>query len=235
MVLHRVRRRGADRSRGRVGGLACGCRRLSADLGQAPARHRPTAPVPAPRPPATAPNSDAFRLLVTRLQKAQVRPEVVLREAPAPTRLAPHAFSLTAELAAADEPLADGRLVLLFDPARPEAWDGCLRFVTFLRAEVDSEMAQDPSLPAVGWSWLLEALAVRGAGHTGAGGAVTRTSSARFGALTGPPELAEIEIRASWSPLDDAVEAHLQAWCDLLCLAAGLPPPGVAALRPGLG
>ena len=43
-------------------------------------------------------------------------------------------------------------------------------------------------------------------------------------------------MRASWTPLADDSGAldlgvHLLAWCDLLCATAGLPPPGVLALR----
>ena len=55
------------------------------------------------------------------------------------------------------------------------------------------------------------------------------------------------ELRASWSPVIDAVPVlpgedgtpdglggHLAAWCGTLCAAAGLPPlaAGVSALRP---
>ena len=40
----------------------------------------------------------------------------------------------------------------------------------------------------------------------------------------------DIEIRASWTPLEDNLEPHLSAWCALLASTAGLPPPGVAAL-----
>ncbi len=54
--------------------------------------------------------------------------------------------------------LATGRLVLLHDPDGEQAWDGVLRLVVYVRAEVDAELASDPLLPDVGWSWLTDAL-----------------------------------------------------------------------------
>ena len=58
--------------------------------------------------------------------------------------------------------LASGRFVLLYDPSGPEPWDGVWRAVTFARAVFDPELASDPMLGAVGWSWLKEALEHRG-------------------------------------------------------------------------
>ena len=57
-------------------------------------------------------------------------------------------------------------------------------------------------------------------------------ASESFGAISGEPGTAQIEIRASWTPLDELFGAHLLAWCDLLCTTAGLPPeaPGVVTL-----
>ncbi len=53
-----------------------------------------------------------------------------------------------------EEDLADGRLVLLHDPAGHDAWHGTFRLVTLVRAELEPEMAADPLLPDVCWSWL---------------------------------------------------------------------------------
>jgi hypothetical protein len=42
---------------------------------------------------------------------------------------------------------------------------------------------------------------------------------------------AQLEIRASWTPLGD-LTPHVEAWGELLCTAAGLPPvpEGVASM-----
>lgn len=178
---------------------------------------------------------EEFVRALAELRSVTPRAEVVLDETPAPQRLAPHAVALTADVVSPNDPdteLGTGRLVLLYDPAGHEAWEGTFRVVTYVRAELDHDMAADPLLPGVGWAWLTEALDARGAGFTAASGTVTRVASESFGAISGEPATAQIEIRASWTPVDDAFGAHLLAWCDLLCTTAGLPPvaPGVVTL-----
>ena len=179
-----------------------------------------------------------FRPALESLRAARVRPEVIVDETPAPQRLAPFAVALSAEVRphknAPEHELATGRLVVLHDPAGQEAWDGPTRVVAYVRAGCDLEMAADPLLTAVGWSWLTEALDGRGAGYTAASGTVTRVASESFGGMATTPATAELELRASWSPVDDALGRHLEAWGDLLCQAAGLPPMplGVATMSP---
>lgn len=176
-----------------------------------------------------------FRAALASLRSVTPRPEVVLEETPAPQRLAPHAVALSADVVSPTDPeteLGTGRLVLLHDPAGHEAWAGTFRVVTYVRAELDEDMATDPVLSGVGWAWLTEALDAHSAAFTAASGTVTRVSSESFGAIAAEPATAQIEIRASWTPLDDNFGAHLLAWCDLLCTTAGLPPltPGVVTL-----
>ncbi|MEO7981203.1 MAG: DUF3000 domain-containing protein [Sporichthyaceae bacterium] len=176
-----------------------------------------------------------FSRALAALRAARPRPEVVLEETPAPQRLAPHAVALTADVLSPHDPeteLGTGRLVLLHDPAGHEAWQGTFRLVTYVRAELEQEMASDPLLPGVGWAWLTEALDVHSAAFTAASGTVTRVASESFGAISSEPVSAQIEIRASWTPLDESFGDHLLAWCDVLCTTAGLPPetPGVVSL-----
>jgi len=180
---------------------------------------------------------------VAELTAARWRPELVIEEIPAPQRIAPYAVAISAEVQGEDgEEAGTGRLVLLHDPAGNTSWDGEFRCVTFARAIVDAEMAIDPLLPEVGWSWLIDALTSHDASYTEPSGTVTSVSSHAFGAMADDPARAEVEIRASWTPvLDDGrgLTAHLTAWSDLLCLTAGLPPlpPGVVLMprRTGTG
>lgn len=192
------------------------------------------------------PSAD-FAAVAARLREALPRDEVTLEEIPAPSRLAPHAVAFAAEVSNGEREVATGRLVLLHDPDGQEGWDGDTRLVTLVQTPVDTDMAGDPLLGEVAWGWLAEALASRGAASHAAGGTVTRTTSTRFGDLAPreeqsapePPEEAELELRASWSPgpsgdrsgLEEDLVTHLAAWCDLLCAVAGLPPPGVTALH----
>ena len=169
--------------------------------------------------------------------RAAARPGVLeLQEVPGPRRLAPHAVAFSADVLVNDLEVGSGRFVVLHDPAGQDGWEGDTRVVAFVSADVDPEMAVDPSLFAVGWSWLVDALADRGARHTAAGGTVTRTASLRFGVVEDDDETSEVEVRASWTPqhaadgsLDLAV--HLQAWCDLMTATCGLPPAGVTSLH----
>jgi DUF3000 family protein len=173
-----------------------------------------------------------FRRALAALRATPTRPEIVLEETPAPQRLAPHAVAMTADVVVGEAELATGRLVLLHDPVGHEAWQGTFRVVTYVRAELEPEIAADPLLLGVGWAWLTEALDGHGATFTAASGTVTRVASESFGGMATQPGTAQIEIRASWTPLDDAFDAHLLAWCDLLCTTAGLPPvpAGVVSL-----
>jgi hypothetical protein len=179
-----------------------------------------------------APAPTPFQRAAHDLLNASWRPELLVEEIPAPQKIAPFAAAISADVLVGGEDVGTGRLVLLHDPAGHEAWQGTCRPVTYVRAELAPEMAADPLLPGVGWAWLTESLDSHQAGFTAASGTVTRVASESFGAIAGEAASAQIEIRASWTPLDDAFEAHLLAWCELLCTTAGLPPvaPGVVTL-----
>lgn len=171
-----------------------------------------------------------FVQAVESLRAARPRAEVLLTEIAAPQRLAPFTFAISAEVLRGGDEIASGRLVLLHDPAGQEVWDGTLRIVSYVTADLDAEMAGDPLLAQVGWSWLMDALAAHSADHTAAGGTVTQTKSVRFGDLAGPSDTADVELRASWTPLGSDLTPHVLAWCELLSSMAGLPPPGVTLL-----
>jgi hypothetical protein len=105
-----------------------------------------------------------------------------------------------------------------------------LRVVAYVRVELDAELAADPLLPEVGWSWLTDALDAAGAEYTALGGTVTDTSSARFGDIAGPARTDDLELRASWTPLDAELVKHGEAFCDLMSSVVGLPPVGITTL-----
>lgn len=172
-----------------------------------------------------------FRTAVEALRGARLRPQIEVESTPAPQRLAPFAYALEAAVVDGDQDLADGRLVLLHDPAGHDAWRGAFRLVTLVRAELEPEMAADPLLPEVCWSWLTGALTARGLACGEPSGTVTRASSHYFGGLSERAPASQIEIRASWTPREGLggvpdTAAHLASWCDLLAQIAGLPPAG---------
>jgi len=173
-----------------------------------------------------------FRAALTSLHRLRLRPEIQLEEAPAPQRLAPYAIAMTAEVVVDDADLGSGRLVVLHDPAGQESWGGTFRVVAFIKATLETEMAADPLLAEVGWTWLIEALDAHGAGFTNISGTVTRVTSESFGGLSERPLEGQIEVRASWTPDSPDLAPHAHAWAEVLGQAAGLMPlpPGVAQL-----
>jgi hypothetical protein len=195
-----------------------------------------------------------FRAAVGDLEAAmerqrQERPELDFDNEPPPRKLAPFAAAVSATVLGAPAPLpgpgkpaddqdADeigwGSFVLLYDPAGQDGWTGPLRVVVYLRADLEPEIAADPLIGQVGWSWLTEALESRTAGYRQVSGTVTRVVTEGFGGKRGDPVATSFELRASWSPPGFGdIGGHLAAWCDALCMAAGLPPlpAGVSSLR----
>jgi len=166
------------------------------------------------------------------------RPEIELGPIRPPQRLAPYSYALGAEVKHPDleivpersEGDAFGRLILLYDPEGADAWDGTIRLVTYIQADLDPSEAVDPLLPEVAWSWLVEALDTRAEHVTALGGTVTATSSVRYGDISGPPRAHQLELRASWTAITPDIGTHVEAFCEVLEHAAGLPPVGVTDL-----
>ncbi|ADD42234.1 DUF3000 domain-containing protein [Stackebrandtia nassauensis] len=175
------------------------------------------------------PAPDTFVRAVNQLRSGAVRARITIAEATAPRHIAPYSFALSADVDPPQGFKAEGRLILLHDPDGHDSWNGTLRLVTYLSVDVDLEMANDPMLSPVAWSWLLEGLGACDARFTAAGGTVTCTTSTRFGDLRDPRDFgadseAVLELRASWTPCGDDLAAHTRAWQRLLAAATGLPP-----------
>ena len=185
-------------------------------------------------------DAPAFERLVDQLRTFTPRSEVALIEVPAPQKLATFAFAFSADvsnglLADEENEIANGRFVLLHEPGGQATWDGEFRCVTFVSADLDSVMQEDPLLPEVGWSWFLESLERNQCVFNAPSGTVTRVSSASFGKLSPRNDDAEIEIRASWTPIitePQELMKHVESWCNLISEVAGLPPvpEGISAI-----
>jgi hypothetical protein len=137
-------------------------------------------------------------------REVQVQRDFVFEDVPAPKRLAPYATAIAAAVRRDDADVAWGRLVLLYDPDGQEGWGGAFRLVAYIRAEVDPEMAADPLLGQVGWSWLSEALDAHVPGYAVPSGTVTRVITEGFGGKQDEVPLTGFELRASWSPVGPA-------------------------------
>jgi len=190
----------------------------------------------------------AFEAAAAQLRSARLRRELQIREIPAPERIAPRSVAFAADVVHSsakaadgstdgdgDSPYGSGRLILMHDPSSFDEWGSPFRIVCFAQAPLEMEIGVDPFIADVAWSWLIDALESRGAAYTYASGTATKTLSTGFGTLEAQGDAAQIEIRASWTPLGSTVGGgfgvHAEAWGELLCLLAGLPPhEGVASL-----
>ncbi len=185
-----------------------------------------------------------FEAALAGLRRAATRRELVVTEIPAPGKLAPYAVALSADVTPSrhggDSDFGTGRFILLYDPDEPEAWGGPFRVVCFAQAPLETDIGLDPFLAEVAWAWLVDALDARGARYIAASGTATKIISSGFGELAQQGDGAQIELRASWSPLDHNIAAHVEGWGELLCMLAGLPPVGegvsiLSARRTGRG
>jgi hypothetical protein len=184
----------------------------------------------------------AFDRMIDQLREVNTRSEIILEEVPAPQKLAKYSFAFSADVSNgltgdAEDGVGSGRFVLLHEPGGQDTWESEFRCVTFMSADVEPDMHEDPMLPEVGWSWFLDSLADSDCEYAAPSGTVTRVNSSSFGKLTGRSNEAEIEIRASWSPIiksSDEMLKHISAWCELLATVAGLPPipDGISVITP---
>jgi hypothetical protein len=174
-----------------------------------------------------------FQEAVESMHAARMRPEIFCEEMPAPQRIAPYASALSADVTVDDTEVGTGRIILLHDPAGNDAWEGTFRCVAYARADIELDLITDPMLADVGWSWLTEALDAHGATYVAASGTVTRVATDSFGGMADEGGTAQLEIRASWTPLPAEgsapgasldVAPHVEAWAEMLCTAVGLPP-----------
>ncbi|HCL69879.1 MAG TPA: DUF3000 domain-containing protein [Actinobacteria bacterium] len=181
---------------------------------------------------------EAFEARVRPLLDVPIRTEFSVEQAPSPQRLAPQAFTLTADAVTDGSSAtvgthvesASGRFVVLHDPDGVDEWEGNDRIVIFARCDVEPELLADPLIHEVAWSWVTEALDNHQVAQVG--GTVTVSSGTSFGSMAERPGDGLVEIRASWTPLDGDLTVHLSLWVEILATLAGLPPvsAGVATM-----
>jgi hypothetical protein len=175
---------------------------------------------------------------VASADAASLRSELRVFETAAPEGLAPFQRAWAADVepqhASSDNEYGTGRLVFLYDPSAPEAWESTYRMVVFAQAPIEPLMGQDEFLPNVAWSWLIDALDSSGASYFHAAGTTTSVVSTGFGEMESEGSGAQVEVRASWSPTTHDIGPHLEAWSEFVCMLAGFPPTheGVATLPP---
>lgn len=175
-----------------------------------------------------SPNSHSpasFSQALDELRNVRYRREFTVDEAPAPSRLAPFAFAQTLDIDYRGQEIGSGRLVILHDPEGRESWLGETRVIAYIDTEVEPEVATDPLLTEVGWDWLAEGIENSGAQVRALGGTVTQVNSRSFGALDERAPEGRIQLRASWTAVDNFdLTGHAVAWANMASACAGLTP-----------
>jgi len=171
---------------------------------------------------------EAFAQALESLKSVTFRDELTVRQIDSPGGVAPYSYALAADVLIAEHEHESqhgtGRFILLYDPEEPESWGGPFRVVAYAQAPLEAEIGLDPFLANVAWSWLTDALSIRDADYFNIAGTATRILSTGFGELADSGEGTQIELRASWSPASPQMGEQAEAWGELLCMLAGLPP-----------
>ncbi|NDH65128.1 MAG: DUF3000 family protein [Microbacteriaceae bacterium] len=168
-----------------------------------------------------------FALAMNSLREALMREEILVTEIEAPGGLAAHSVAFNCDVKASNEfqkiDLGTGRFVLLWDEEPQESWGSRFRVIIFAKSPLETDIGSEESSTGITWTWLKESLEYLDAGYSAEAGTTTRVISRGFGALSNQADHAELELRASWSPNDSNVGAHLMAWQNLICMMSGFP------------
>ena len=176
--------------------------------------------------------SGEFLAFVQPLSEIDLRPEISAAQIPAPRGIAPQALAVSVEVAhETDSDHGVGRLVFCFDETHPEGWNAALRVIGYAKSPIETYMAEDAYLEQLPWQWLGDSLSLAGASFGHEAGTTTTAISTGHGALAAQPQHAELEIRASWAPLDTDARPHLRGWVEMLALISGLPPLDTTVAR----
>ena len=161
------------------------------------------------------------------LKFATMRDGLEVSQIASPQNLAASSIAFAAnmqdESAGVHGDLGTGRFILLHEPQEQEQWGGSFRIICFVKSPLETDLGSEEMISDVSWDWLTEALTRHGAEYAHAAGTATRIISSGFGSLAGQSDHAELEMRASWSPIGSDISRHFEAWQDLVCIMSGLP------------
>lgn len=176
--------------------------------------------------------SETFQGMLSGISEVESRDEIVLTQIPSPKGIAAEAIAISAEVAhetASDHGVS--RLVYCREPEMPEGWNSEFRIIGYAKSPIELEMAKDDYTAAMPWEWLKDCLKAAGAQFAHEAGTTTTVISTGHGSLVAQPQHGELEIRASWAPLDFDLSNHLRGWIELVALISGLPPKDGKVVR----
>lgn len=168
------------------------------------------------------------------LELDEIRSDLEIVRIPSPKGLAPQSVAFAINVLHSLDGVDHGssRIVIAYDPEIPAGWHSALRIIGYAKSPIELEMAKDEFLANLPWEWLKDSLKGCQAAFSHEAGTSTVVVSTGHGSLVGQAQHAELEIRASWTPVDLEISRHIFAWAEMLALISGLPPnsPVVARL-----
>lgn len=144
---------------------------------------------------------EEFITALTSLRQVKLPEHIQLREIPAPKDLAPYSAAIAIKSLGDDNTYSEGRFVILYDPQGQKSWRGRFRIVSLLNAKVDPDLVSEDLIEEVTWSWLEDYLVNQQAQYESLAGSVTRIMTTSFGQIDALEKLAELELKASWTPV----------------------------------
>jgi len=175
-----------------------------------------------------------FAAAALSLANPALRPELNTSQIPAPAQIAPWALAFAAQAPnPADTPMnrGVGRIVFLHDPKQFETWGSNMRVIAYGKSPLENDIGIEDDTAHYWWSELMRALKLNGAKFINEAGTITKMSSTGMGSLANDPNSTEVEIRASWSLVEDDLGPHLAAWQDLIASMAGFGMDGEGVTR----
>ena len=170
-----------------------------------------------------------FQVAARPLAQPFLRSELDTKQIEAPVGIAPFALAFAAQVPDTTEtPLhrGIGRIVFVHDPDQAETWGSNMRVIAYVKSPAELDLGKEDDSANYYWELLNRALNNHSAKFTAEAGTITKMSSTGMGSIASDKPSTEIELRASWTPLDGNLEPHLAAWQDLIAAMAGFAIEG---------
>lgn len=165
-----------------------------------------------------------FATAAMGLSDKLLRSELETHQIPSPEKIAPFALAFATHApnpAETPNNRAAGRIVFLHDPSQFDIWGSNMRVIAYGKSPLAADVIDDTEYAKYWWGTLELALVNHGAKYSASAGTITKMISTGVGSLGNEPVHTEIELRASWSPLEDSLAEHFAAWQDLIADMAG--------------
>ena len=165
-----------------------------------------------------------FQLALQGLTEPYLRQELNSHQISSPEGIGDFAAAFASHVPNTAEAASNrgvGRIVFVYDPAQQETWGSKMRVIAYVKSPLENEMEKEEDSANYYWGLLERSLKKHGSKCTHEAGTITKMASTGMGALATDQTKTEIELRASWSPLEADLSSHFAAWQDLVAAMAG--------------